>query len=168
LVNDTSERLDPVWEPIQGESPWLGFQARFHFRPGTEPSTWPAIREPEPSLTIDLAPIFENEGRGAADVNGQVLAAMTEAFPDDTRLLALDWFHVGYRFRPHRFAATGQQWRITPFPNGDYHIFATADMTAGTFGHPWERTLCLFGAPLLNALAPRLTAWLPVKRDNRR
>lgn len=36
----------------------------------------------------------------------------------------------------------------------------------GTFGHPWEQTLCVFGEPLVSALAPLLTSWLPIKRSS--
>lgn len=43
----------------------------------------------------------------------------------------------------------------------------TDDLTTGTFGHPWEQTLCIFGEPLVTTLAPLLTIWLPIKRDNR-
>ncbi|MEV0150210.1 MULTISPECIES: DUF2716 domain-containing protein [unclassified Nonomuraea] len=42
--------------------------------------------------------------------------------------------------------------------------FLSEDMTNGTFGHPWEQTLCIFGSSLLPELAPLLTSWLPVKR----
>jgi hypothetical protein len=50
------------------------------------------------------------------------------------------------------------------FPDGDYYVFMTEDMTIGTFGHPWRQTLCIFGARLVESLVPKLTAWLPVKR----
>ncbi len=51
------------------------------------------------------------------------------------------------------------------FPDGDYHIVLTEDMTIGTFGHPWEQTLCVFGAALVDTLAQTLTSWLPAKRS---
>ncbi|GAA1657890.1 DUF2716 domain-containing protein [Fodinicola feengrottensis] len=139
------------------------FQADFQFRPGTTVSSWPAIREPAGAVTIDLAPIFTAAGRGADDLDTQVLAAMIEAFPGGTGLAALDWFHSGFWFVP----AHGELPPVRPFPNGDYHIFLTEDLTSGLFGHPWEQTLCVFGAGLVAALVPELTRWLPVKRDKR-
>jgi hypothetical protein len=172
MQRDGSPRSDtePAWSPIPDEdsSYWTAFERRFAFRPGTDPATWPAIREPTPSLTIDLSPIFRDGGRRAGDVDALALEAMVEAFPAGTRLVALDWFHFGYWFWPHRFAAHGGSWPVPVFPNGDYRIFLTEDMTAGLFGHPWEQTLCVFGQPLINELSPKLTRWLPVKRERSR
>jgi hypothetical protein len=53
---------------------------------------------------------------------------------------------------------------VTPFPNGDYYIFLSEDFRTGTFGHPWEETMCIFGDRLLTALAEPLSVWLPVRR----
>ncbi|MEU5671031.1 DUF2716 domain-containing protein [Micromonospora sp. NPDC047753] len=39
----------------------------------------------------------------------------------------------------------------------DYYAFLTEDMTEGTFGHPWEQTLCVFGSHLMPKLVPLLS-----------
>ncbi|MVN87646.1 DUF2716 domain-containing protein [Deinococcus sp. HMF7620] len=49
------------------------------------------------------------------------------------------------------------------FPDGDYAITLGPGLAWGTLGHPWQRTLCVFGAPLLKALEP-----LPVPLLSRR
>ncbi len=58
--------------------------------------------------------------------------------------------------RPHdgfeRSSAGREVWRIPVYPNGDYPIFLAEDFRFGIFGHPWERTCCIFGAELLAAL----------------
>jgi hypothetical protein len=165
----------PAWQPIPAEAYetyWTPFERRFAFRPSLDPGGWPAITEPFPAVTVDLAPVFRDEGPGrfgAAQgaVNALGLLAMTGAFPDETRLVALDWQHASYHFWPHRQAGQDDpQWPIGVFPNGDYHAFLAEDLTTGTFGHPWEQTLCVFGAPLVEALVPLLTSWLPIKRSN--
>lgn len=51
------------------------------------------------------------------------------------------------------------------FPNGDYYAFFTQDFSAGTFGHPWEQSLCVMGAPLVGTLGVSLRTWLPVLRE---
>jgi hypothetical protein len=62
-------------------------------------------------------------------------------------------------FRPHQQAMRGDwQWPVEVYPNGDYYVFLNEDMTAGTFGHPWGPTLCVFGE-LAPVLAPMLAAW---------
>ncbi len=35
------------------------------------------------------------------------------------------------------------------YPNGDYAICLSEDMNSGTFGHPWEQTICIFGKELI-------------------
>lgn len=157
-----------AWQQIADyEVFWTPFDARFHSRVGMDPDAWPAITEPTGSVVFDLALVFEREGGFAADedaLNEQVLSAMTAVFSEDVPLVALDWQHPTYWFWPHRQATTTESWRISPFPNGDYHAFVTQDLEQGTFGHPWEQTICVFGRDLTEALAPMLGEWLPVKR----
>ncbi|GGN24493.1 hypothetical protein FHR83_008098 [Actinoplanes campanulatus] len=159
-----------AWQQIRNyEQFWAPFDERFHFRPGMAPSTWPAIKEPAGSVTFDLGAVCERAGDFSADedaLNEQVLAAMTAVFPADLPLVALDWQHTSYWFWPHRQAVEGQSWRISAFPNGDYHAFLTQDLEQGTFAHPWEQTICVFGGDLTEALVPELAVWLPVKRRN--
>jgi hypothetical protein len=152
----------------QYETYWQPFDAQFRFRPGMNPSTWPAIREPTPSITIDLAPVFENGGAqfasGANAVNALGLYAFTRVIEKDQQLMVLDWQHPCYRFSPHRQSLTSSTWPVTIFPDGDYHAFLTQDLSVGTFGHPWEQTLCVFGEPLIERLGEPLAAMLGVKR----
>lgn len=162
----------PAWReipPERYEEHWARFDARFDFRACHEPHGEPAINEPTPSVTFDLAPVFAGEGAqfaaGNDAVNALGLLAMTRAFTASRPLLVLDWQHPCWWFWPHRHALDEDpRWPVEIFPNGDYYIFMSEDMTTGTFGHPWEQTLCVFGTPLMAALVPLLASWLPVKR----
>jgi hypothetical protein len=159
-----------AWQQIRDyEQFWAPFAARLHFRTGLTPDTWPAIAEPAGSVTFDLSPVFERADdftAGEDALQEQALSAMVAVFSDDIPLVALDWQHQSYWFWPHRQLVEGEPWRITPFPNGDYHAFITQDLAQGTFGHPWEQTVCVFGSDLTDVLVPALAAWLPVKRSN--
>lgn len=167
MTDDAWETLDPARE----DHYWNAFQDRFHFRPSIRSSEWPAIDEPSPSVTIDLGPIYANEGptfaAGEAAINSLVLRALTWSFDGAQRFVVLDWQHPCYWFWPHRHAVQQRGWQVTPFPNGDYYIFLTDDLHTGTFGHPWEQTLCVFGQRLIESLVPTLAAWLPIKRSRR-
>ncbi|MEV0456522.1 DUF2716 domain-containing protein [Catellatospora methionotrophica] len=181
LVHGSADRLAdagpgrlPSWSPISTDTDgeyWTPFYERFQFRPHFRPAG-PAILEPVPSVTVDLGPIFRASSHaafaaGAQAVDTLTLLAMTRVLEPDTSLVVLDWQHQSHRFWPHRFACQPDpQWLTSVFPNGDYHIFFTEDMSTGTFGHPWEQTLCVFGEPLVSALIPMLTSWLPVTREN--
>jgi hypothetical protein len=165
--------VDMAWSPIAMDADdeyWTPFYERFDFRPSVQ--HWPAISEPVPSVTVDLGPIFAARSQsefdaGAAAVNRLALLAWVRVLEPDSSLVVLDWQHQTYRFWPHRFACQRDaRWQTDVFPDGDYYIFLTDDMSTGTFGHPWEQTLCVFGEPLLSTLVPMLTGWLPVRRSN--
>lgn len=168
-----------AWIEADYESAWSAFQDKVGFRPGIYPDTWPAIREPTPSITLDLSPIAgASEARfkaGVAAVNSLSLYAFTHVTAPDERLLFLDWQHSTYRFSPNHVTASysASDPPVFPhgdyppvFPDGDYYIFLTEDLSCGTFGHPWEQTLCVFGEPLVDLLGRSLGAWLPTCREN--
>lgn len=148
---------------------WDEFQERFAFQTGTTADKWPAIREPRDSLTIDLSPVFANEGplfaAGERAVNEEALRAFVWRL-GDIEMLALDWQHPAYWFLPHRFAlSSNTDWPVPVFPNGDYYGFFSQDFAIGTFGHPWEQSLCVIGQPLVESLGRCLAGWLPVIRQ---
>ncbi len=83
----------------------------------------------------------------------------------DEELTVLDWQHPAYRFLPSRQALTWRpEWAVPVYPDGDYYAFLTADLNEGTFGHPWEQTLCVIGGRLGETLATSLATWLAIKR----
>ncbi len=59
---------------------------------------------------------------------------------------------ITYRNMPFE-AADPNAWSIPVLPDGDYYIFLSPDFRFGTFGHPWEETICVFGQELLDAFA---------------
>ena len=162
-----------AWEEIKDDQVdyklWATFDQLYQFKLNSQRGNSPAITEPLGSITFDLAIIFNTEdpikfNAKQTTVNTLIIEAFKTVFSVDQRIVVLDWQHPSYWFRPGYLAdVTGGQ-GILPFPDGDYHIFLTEDMTQGTFGHPWEQTLCVFGAELTNVLAPKLTQQLPIKR----
>jgi hypothetical protein len=59
---------------------------------------------------------------------------------------------------PHQVGRPGKpDWPGYVYPDGDYYLYLTGDMRLGTFGHPWERTLCVFGEALLAQVTDRIT-----------
>ena len=171
-----SERYEnqpgPAWEqlPDDGyEAAWSGFEARYGFRAGTSADAWPAIREPQPSVTFDLSGMQDGPQRGSAydAINAEALRCFVWALNDVDEWLVLDWQHPTYRFRPAVQAVTWQsEWKVPVYPDGDYFAFLTPDYAEGTFGHPWEQTLCVIGERLCGSLGRSLATWLPVLRRN--
>src|SRR5947207_4192392 len=112
----------PAWTPLaadEHERYWRAFDGRFRFSPDVR-ATKPAIVEPPGSVTLSLAlgtPEVDSSGlvaAGSAAVNAEVLRAFVATFDHRQPLIALDWQHPGYLFRPHTHAVSGEPWRITP------------------------------------------------------
>lgn len=132
---------------------WDRFDAMFRFRPSMY--SLPGIDEPTPSITYNL--LYE-DGSPAEPVwvNRAVLSALRRITNTGDSIVVMDWQHESYRCRPHRVRgdqAPDQMWPIEVYPDGDYHLWLTEDFRNGTFGHPWEPSLCVFGEDLLAAVA---------------
>lgn len=156
----------------ENERNWAIFRDRFGFTPGIDARSWPAIAEPIPSVVFDLgAAPAATPGAWAARVdaiNAEALRCFVTDWNDDPNFVVLDWQHPGYTFDAEAHAAAKElaEWRVPVYPNGDYYIFSRDDFTEGTFGHPWERTLCVFGERMVEGLGRTLSAWLPRLRVN--
>jgi uncharacterized protein DUF2716 len=160
------------WTVIESDDQWDRFERRFGFQASPWPDGWPAVREPTPSITFDLSPIFDREGphfaSGVHALNAEVLRAFAWQLSDLPSMVVLDWQHATYRLDVATFVVSDWTNRDLPlpFPNGDYYAFLSEDMTEGTFGHPWEKTLLVLGQRMTATLGETLKTWLPVKRIN--
>ena len=152
---------DPEYKRI-----WDQVGAQLSFKPSV--TDFPGIEEPAPSVTWRLdqrdtgLPLETLEER-LTEILWRKLPAAVAA--ED--LYWLDWNHVGYRFDPRRVGGQGQPgWPGSAYPDGDYYLYVTGDLRLGTFGHPWEQTLCVFGAALLAEVEAEITDLLgpPLRR----
>lgn len=172
-IRQSARVTDESWTPMNLTSDydryWSQIDRAFDFRPSLSPLVRPGIVEPKDSVTFSLAPIFAGPdstfAESEAAINSEVLRALVAVVPPEEELVALDWQHQGCWFRPHLFAVAEAPWPVPPFPNGDYYFLLTSDYSTGTFGHPWEQSLCIIGTELIDELAPMLHAWLPVLRE---
>ncbi len=150
-----------AWEELsrtEYDAVWDRFERRFEFRPSIYESDWPGIREPAPSVTFDISGFYRRDPRASEamewDLNLCVLEALRRCTGPSRWLYALDWQHDAYRFYPHRRFehSDPRAWLVPVLPNGDYYIFLAEGFEFGIFGHPWERTMCVFGPELLGAI----------------
>ena len=145
---------------------WDRFYRDFTFRPSVHREHFPGIDEPSPSETFGLpragAEIRLPSAEETRELEAATLAAFRACTPPGGRIYALDWQHECFWLDPHACS----EWRIPIVPDGDYSIFLSRDFSWGLFCHPWEWTICAFGAPLLAAIGrqpPRLFT-APIRR----
>jgi hypothetical protein len=156
------------WENLRAaehERVWDEFEAAFRFHPTMNPARWPAIVEPNPSVTWDLAldraEVIERRTGGWTDgvddvrVNSVLVAAWTRILSPTDWIYVLDWQHPGYRCWPHHVdpPTSPDTMPVPVYPDADYYIFLSSDLRFGTFGHPWEASLCVWGDQLIDAVA---------------
>ncbi|MEI5102856.1 DUF2716 domain-containing protein [Streptomyces sp. PmtG] len=164
---------EPVVELPEGEyrPVWDRFYAEFAFRPSVYAARWPGIKEPAASVTWSLAALDDDPGHERLDRLVEVVEqGLSACVPSHGRLFALDWQHASFRFSPHLVGGPGQaRWPLSPYPDGDYYIYLTEDFLLGSFGHPWEHSLCLFGQALLDTVAAQVDEILgvPMRRSGR-
>ncbi|CAL9330257.1 DUF2716 domain-containing protein [Streptomyces sp. enrichment culture] len=172
---------EPVTELPEAEyrSVWDRFYTEFAFSPSVNPAEWPAVKEPVDSVTWSLASLDEDPNYRRLDrfvavveqgLTAVVEQGLTACVEPQARLFALDWQHISYSFAPHRVGGQGQApWPLSPYPDGDYYIYLSEDFRLGSFGHPWESSVCLFGQELLDTVATEIDDILgpPMRRAGR-
>ncbi|MFK0188880.1 DUF2716 domain-containing protein [Streptomyces rubiginosohelvolus] len=163
----------PVVELLEAEyrRVWDRFYNEFGFQPSTSPFKRPAIKEPGASVTWSLAVLDDDSPYERLDRLVEVVEqGLASCVGPNGTLLALDWQHTSYRFAPQCVGGPGQPaWPLSPYPDGDYYIYLSEDFRTGSFGHPWEGSLCLFGEELLDATSKHMEKLLgrPIRRSGR-
>ncbi|MGI5206444.1 DUF2716 domain-containing protein [Spirillospora sp. CA-108201] len=157
----------PTWARLSDSElfqVWDAYGEFASFERTYDSGRWPSIREPSPSVTWDLARERPASPTGAwdfavrpDDVNALLDDAFKSCVEREEWLYALDWQHPCYRFWPHRMTEPENKdsWVVPVFPDDDYDIFLAQDFSFGTFGHPWEASLCVWGERLLEAVEAR-------------
>ncbi|MBM7168682.1 DUF2716 domain-containing protein [Streptomyces sp. G44] len=150
---------------------WDRFYEDFRFRPSMSPFKWPAIEEPVASVTWSLSALDDDPDDERLDrLVAEIKQGLSSCAGPAGTLFALDWQHTSYRFAPRETGGPGQPaWPLSPYPDGDYLIFLAEDFRFGSFGHPWEESLCLFGANLLGIAATQVDEILgpPIRESGR-
>lgn len=141
---------------------WDCFYADFKFKPDYHERSSPAILEPSPSVTFDLSDIPTDATIG--EIDAILFDAFRSTSSTNHTMYALDWQHTCYKFDPHIENVNPP---IRWFPDGDYYIFLADDFSFGTFGHPWQCSLCVFGGALLEHVEKMIRNRLTVVRESR-
>lgn len=155
---------DNVWREVDYDAAWTPFNERFNFAANYHDRDNPAIRLDPSCLVIDLAAIFEHNGPRYAAGQDAINAVALRAFvwlAGEEDMIALDWQHPSYRYSPATQAVSSALTGIPVFPDGDYYAHMHTDLRWGTFGHPWQQTLTIWGDELVSALGAELLTWLP-------
>ena len=172
-MQSNNKGLDPAWTQVDGQTDaelWSRFDITFAFSRSDDLSQ-PVIRDPAHSVTFDLSgpDLPAVDGATFMAVETEALRCFVTALADVEELFVLNWQHTSHRFRPAVEAAdlSPKSFRgehPSVYPDGDYYAYVSPDFVEGTFGHPWEPSLCVFGPRMVHSLGRSLAGWLPIKR----
>lgn len=164
--------MNTAWAELERETEdkvWNRFYEEFSFKASVDPANWPGIVEPTPSVTYSIATLYNETHfwQWGNDVHQKALAAFRHCVSPEQKLYVLDWQHSCYSFWPHGTIEANdfEQWCVPVFPDGEHNIFLAEDFSFGTFGHPWEQTICVFGQSLIDEFErDRPTAFQTLRR----
>jgi len=78
-----------------------------------------------------------------------VIDSFREVGAVSDEIFRLNWGHASYAYNLAECPLGAG------FPDGDYEILLSEDMSFGTFGHPWEHSICIFGDQLVKSFLKR-------------
>lgn len=146
------------------------FKSLFAFNPSY--TYYPAIDEPSDSVTWHVGDVTDTrhtyrlrrdlpDDHQVARLQDVIERGLRAHVRPGEQLYSVSWWHQGYRFDPARVGGPGQPtWPGAACWEGEYYKLLTRDLRMGTFWHPWEESLCVFGAELLTEVEDDLTAIL--------
>ncbi|MGW6723475.1 DUF2716 domain-containing protein [Streptomyces sp. NPDC054995] len=146
------------------------FEADFSFKPSY--TYYPAIEEPPDSVTWHVGDVTDTRhtyglmrdlpgDHRVARLQDIVERGLRARVRPGEQLYSVSWWHQGYRFDPARVGGSGRPaWPGAACWEGEYYKLLTRDLRMGTFWHPWEESLCVFGAELLAEVEDELAATL--------
>lgn len=131
------EEYDRIWDAVLAEFDFI-------------PSPYPGVTAFEINRPhrIYRLPTFVWDEAQEALVDRLMASAIQE------EIYALDYNHLAYAFVPGEPMVQmplGEEFP-TFYPNGDYYFFVAKDLSFGWLGHPWQKTLILFGEKMLHML----------------
>lgn len=151
------------WTPLSNpeyDRIWSRIYRDIKFKPSM--SIFPSFQVPTPFISYDISEYLIDSrdldaGSIELDAYDNLEEKALDAFKELTLvgecMLALNWEHECYWVNPRLEFVKNEfgEWTIPIFPNGDYYFFIEKDFKWGYLGHPWEKSITVFGKELINA-----------------
>ncbi|MCC7372145.1 MAG: DUF2716 domain-containing protein [Chloroflexi bacterium] len=127
---------------------WNEFTSRFKFAPSMDALESRGYTPPKPFQIYDISKVSISK-YDSDYIDQEFMNIFMKIVPIGGYIYALDWHHDSYRVYVHEGS---DPWYISIYPDRDYHIFLSSDMSFGIIGHPWMKTVCVFGEELLGEI----------------
>ena len=134
---------------------WDRIYHDFKFEPSI--SDFPSLQVSKSFITYDVSRYLNGSvgvdlyEKAYNDLEKKSLLVFQELTQSNEYMYALDWQHSCYWINPRLEFPKSEfdEWTVPIFPNGDYYFFIQKNFEWGLVGHPWERTITIFGEKLI-------------------
>lgn len=107
-------------------------------------------------IVFDISHIWGNDDFQPLynDLEDKMLQIFKSITEEDEKMYALDWQHDCYVFNPRNSIPKDEfgEWLVPILPDGDYNFFIQKNFEWGYLGHPWQKTITIFGDKLIEAV----------------
>lgn len=134
-------------ENIEYEHVWAAFYDKFKFKPSVN-GPFPAIVEPSQSVAFRLRDQHTDDELD--ELREAIFHAFSVAEMQVDEVYYLDWQHECFGIKIGSMSS-----RVNGYPDGDYAILVEKSMRSGTFGHPWEGSICFLGDVFVREILKR-------------
>lgn len=144
-INEKEE--NEIWDKIYND---------LKFKPSVHPNDWPSLQISAPYMKYDVSDIYKDNKYEELykDLEEKMENIFVECTKENEYVLALDWQHQCYYFNPRIESIRDEfgEWPVPIFPNGDYYFFIQKEFKWGFLGHPWEKSISIFGEELIQSI----------------
>lgn len=135
---------------------WAKVHKELHFKPSIYPKDWPSLQLREPYIIYDIRDDFDYSRYEELykDLEEKMIKVFKKVTLENESIIVLDWQHVCYHFNPRLETIKNEFDRgpVPLLPEGDYCFFIQKDFQWGYLGHPWEKTVSVFGEALITQI----------------
>jgi hypothetical protein len=135
---------------------WNNFIEQFNFKQSNFKNGSGSFDAPKPYVTYDISKIYD---KSLYDLLYKDLEEkMEKIFIENTNIneyiYVLDWQHPCYLYNPRIESEKNEfdEWTIPLYPDGDYYFFIKNDFSWGYLGHPWHKTITIFGQDFIKSV----------------
>lgn len=123
---------------------------------------------PIPHRVWDVAAITVSEAEYCnleSELNLRMLESIRQCTAHAEIVLAINWQHTWYNFKPHDFQTEGSpyDWAVEVLPELNNNFFTAEDFRFGIYGDPETNTVTIYGDTLLDTIALNLPTFLSVR-----
>lgn len=123
---------------------------------------------PIPHSVWDVAAITVSEAEYCnleRELNLRILESIRLCTAQAEIVLAIDWQHTWYNFKPHNFQTDGNayDWAVEVLPELNNNFFTAEDFRFGVYGTPETNTITIYGSTMLDAIVSNLPTYLSAR-----